>query len=344
MLKNKFALKNGYVILLVFIAAGIFPSDSRSTDNDKFSPYIERFSNGRIDWDNGMIYGIGKAYPDMNDGSRAMAARAARVTAMQSILKISAGVNLDDQTVLDQLGKGQVLIHLKALIRPIDHSSEWKTENNRPYIEITLKTPISGVEGLTAKLLGHLKNNTDIWHDFPKKIIAPEKEEDVESWLVIDARGLARGKSIQPALFPKIKSETGETLYELKTVDEKALQNRGMARYVVTDESKEHIEGQTNLSKELLYAIQKLISAKEALADEKKKKRSRFIVKDAIETEGISKVNLIISKDDASQLKAEDASSMILKKCRIIVIVNSPIGGIKGCLDPLFFLSGIDRS
>ena len=42
------------------------------------------------------------------------------------------------------------------------------------------------------------------------------------------------------------------------------------------------------------------------------------------------RANLVISESDARNIREEDASSQILKKCRVIVIVSSSIGGIEG--------------
>ena len=43
----------------------------------------------------------------------------------------------------------------------------------------------------------------------------------------------------------------------------------------------------------------------------------------------------MISAEDAVKLKAEDSSSRILKKCRVVVIVSSPIGGVEGTIPTL---------
>ncbi len=51
---------------------------------------------------------------------------------------------------------------------------------------------------------------------------------------------------------------------------------------------------------------------------------------DAVQAEGLKKTNLVISQSDADQLKKEDISSQVLRECRVIVIVNSPIGGVEG--------------
>jgi hypothetical protein len=333
------------LFILFFLTGSFFalPSQGSGEEGDPFAPHIERFRNGTIDWKAGIIYGTGKGYPDMNGGSKAAAASVARATAMNAIVKIASGLNLDDQTVLNKLGNGRGIIHIHALIHPEHHESRWTTDGERPCIEVTLKTPVSGVEGITTRLLGLLKEHPDLWKDLPEKPLASAIENEGAPWLVIDARGAARnGGGVRPALFPKIKSASGEVLYELKRVDERAVQTRGMASYVITSEPKERLAGKRGLSQNLLDSIGNLIKVQEAFAGEPRKKRKRFIVTDATAMEGVASVNLLVSHEEASRLKKEDQASMILKKCRVIVIVNSPIGGVKGSIDPLRIFSRVD--
>jgi hypothetical protein len=71
-----------------------------------------------------------------------------------------------------------------------------------------------------------------------------------------------------------------------------------------------------------------------AIAEEGKirKKRRRFIIKKVQGLQGLSKTNLVISQKDALALQKEDSASRILKNCRVIVIVSSPVGGVEGKL------------
>jgi hypothetical protein len=78
-----------------------------------------------------------------------------------------------------------------------------------------------------------------------------------------------------------------------------------------------------------------LLSPGQALAGDASPARSsrgrrRYIVKKVETVQGLAHTNLIVSNDDAQALATEDAASRILKKCRVIVIVNSPIGGVEG--------------
>jgi len=77
-----------------------------------------------------------------------------------------------------------------------------------------------------------------------------------------------------------------------------------------------------------------LFSPRPAIAQEEKirKKRKRFIVKKAEGLQGLSRTNLVISQNDALAFRAQDSASQILKNCRVIVIVSSPVGGVEGQL------------
>ncbi len=297
-----------------------------------FDPLIEKHPDGWIDWDNGIIYGVGKGYLHLNGNSANKALRAAKVLALQSILKVAAGIRLDDRQTLETLGKGKVVIHLKAFIRFSEHQSVFKDQAPKPYHEVTLRAPLTGIEGLTSKLLGHLKSESQTWHDFPVRT-GPAIDEDADQpWLVLDTRQMPASARLNPALFPKIMTPSGKTIYELKSVSEQALVERGMARYVVSDKPAEKLQARHAHIKTLLEQIETLLSVQEARAEEKTKrqKRRRYIVKQVQEAQGLMRTNLVISENDARQLTEEDASSQILKKCRVIVIAASPIGGIEG--------------
>jgi hypothetical protein len=73
-----------------------------------------------------------------------------------------------------------------------------------------------------------------------------------------------------------------------------------------------------------------------AVAQEKadRKRQRKYVVKDVTQVEGLMKTNLVISEADAKEIREEDASSQILKKCRVIVAVSSSLGGIEGGLPP----------
>ena len=80
------------------------------------------------------------------------------------------------------------------------------------------------------------------------------------------------------------------------------------------------------------FSFMDLFSPRIAHGEEKRrrKKRGKYIIKNVREAKGLMKTNLVISESDARDIRNEDASSQILKKCRVIVIVSSSLGGIEG--------------
>lgn len=308
----------------------LMPAISRSVDSSLLQPYIERHANGWIDWQNGLIYGVGRAYLDQNR-TWPRTQGAAGVIASGNILKLAAGVHLDDKNTLETLGRGKVVVKLKAFMRDRQYESKNVEDVARPYCEVVRVASIKGIDGLTAKLLNYLQNNTQEWRDFPIPKRQEQLTDESQPWLVLDARGLEGADQAKPALFPKITSDSGEVIHNVKNADEAAVVNRGMMQYVVSGASKQNLRSEKNSLEHILATAGYYLAPSEALAaDGKRQKRGQFIVKDVQATQGLAKTNLVISEKDAQQLKAEDKSSQILKNCRVIVVVSSPIGGIEG--------------
>lgn len=296
-------------------------------------PYIQRFPNGWIDWGNGYIYGVGHAYLNKNGGSRIRASRAAGVLAAGNIVKIAAGINLDDRQTLKSLGNQQFIIHLKANLTSETDKSSLLQDQQGPYFEVVQKTPINGVKGLTARVLTAIPATLPNWKPISPQATQFDSGTEDLPWLVLDARHLSQ-KRVTPAILPKIVSNTGQTVYSPDRVDPQALLHQGMIRYFVTSESKEQLEAKVGVDPSLLAEIQRFLSISEACADgpPKRTKRPQLIVKEVQDVQGLSRTNLIISEADAQKLLNDTQSNKILEKCRVIVLVSSPIGGIEGSI------------
>ena len=297
-----------------------------------FEPFVEAHPDGRIDWDRGLVYGVGKGYPHLNRGSRPNALRAARALALQSILKTAAGVRLDDRDTLESLGaSGRVEIRLEALVRYEEHETTWVKEGDRPHVRVVYRAPLKGVEGLTRRLITALREAPAGWDRFPVRRPAPAGTDRGGPWLVVDARDLPSGETVQPALFPRLLSTDGEILYDLDSVREAALVERGMARYVTLSRAHDELVA---TGARFLARLRSLFSVRGAWAQDvrKRKKRGQFVITSAKQAQGLEKTNLIISEEDAGKVRAEDASSDILRECRVIVIVSGTVGGIEGKL------------
>jgi hypothetical protein len=342
------------ILALLLLGMACLPGLSASVDEKRFAPFIEKHANGWIDWDNGLIYGVGRGYLSKNRNNRPLAQGVADVLASGNIVKLAAGIHLDDAKTLETLGGGRVTLHLEAFLKDKPRTSTFVDDPTDPYYEVIKVADMKGVSGLTAKLLDHF-NTVPAWRDFPIRPLTPRAELDDtdQPWLVLDARGLANNEQVQPAVFPKIISETGEILYELQTVEQAALLNRGMIRYVTSDEPLSPLSSDQRAIDRLLAQagiILGVAEARAAIGEESlpvpvflpagpaaprttpRKRRERYIVKDVQTVQGLAKTNLVISARDAAHLRAEDSSSRILRRCRVLVIVSSPIGGSEGKL------------
>jgi len=327
------AARAAFFIALVAVLC-LVPAPGAAAEEVPFEPFVESHPDGRIDWDRGLIYGVGKGYLHLNRGSRPNALRAARALALQSILKVAAGVRLDDRDTLESLGaSGRVEIRLKGLVRYEEHETAWVEEGDQPHVRVVYRAPLKGLEGLTRRLITALRDAPSGWDRFPAQKPAPSGLDRGGPWLVVDARDLPSGEAVRPALFPRILTADGETLYELDSVREAALVERGMARYVTL--SRAHDE-RLAFGARFLARLRSLFSVRGAWAQDggKRKKRGQFVITSAKQAQGLEKTNLIISEEDARKVRAEDASSDILRECRVIVIVSGTVGGIEGKLRP----------
>lgn len=324
----------------------IFSSQVSGADTPfQFSPYVEKFATGRIDWDKGLIYGVGRSYLNANKKHKHKAMGAAGLRASGNILKIAAGLRLNDQQTLESLGQGSLTIELKAFIHDREVEKHFVDDPKRPYYEVTRVADIKGISGLTSRLINHLKTQPVTGLPAKSDTKSSSLNDETEPWLVLDARNLSRGNQLNPALFPAIVSEDGSLVYELSRVNETALVQRGMTRYVTSEHSGSQLEhGKASLWN-ILANIDRLLSVYEAQAFDfpwppsPRKKRRQFIVKNVQQATGLQKTTLLISARDALEIKKEDVSSKILKNCRVIVVMSSSIGGIEGKIPAFFALN-----
>jgi len=330
-IKTGFQVSRFLPIFVIVTGLVLAPAVVNSDEDRVFSAFIQQFATGQIDWDKGIIYGTGRGYLDQNANSIPMAMRAGQVIAAGNILKLAAGVNLDDRRKLGELGDGNFVIRLKAFLRFVEHETRFVEDPARPYYEVTRKTHLTGISGLNMQILKQMKSGTD-GIQFPTAPAVPIEESEDAPWLVLDARELPGLARVQPALFPKIATTAGNTVFELGSINPAVLEKRPMVSYVESVEDLRHLQSRYFPGSGLAELADLLLRPQPAIAQDKnlRKKRRRFIVKKVEGLQGLSKTNLVISQNDAMALQAEDSASQILKNCRVIVIVSSPVGGVEG--------------
>ncbi len=280
-------------------------SETWAEESPTFAPFVEQFAQGRIDWDNGKIYGVGRAYLDANMNSPIKARKAAELMASAHIIRLASGIRLDDKQTLAALGQQKTTLKLEAFIRDERVKNILVDDGKRPYYEATRVASLKGISGLTARLISALRELEIEWIPLDIDSSAEPLADDDEPWLVLDARNLPVTNKLQPALFPKIISEDGEVIYELRQVETRALNSRGMGRYVISDQKiSEHTPAGTKPFS-LLSALDQFFSPQEAVAGDKKtrKKRRSYIVKEVKQAAGLTQTTLMISAQDAKKVK-----------------------------------------
>jgi len=333
-IKSNYFVIHLTAITLVTLGLLFSPATVNSGEDHRFTAFIQKFATGRIDWDRGIIYGTGRAYLDQNRQSIPMTIRVAKLIAASNILKLAAGINIDDRRKLGELSDGNFVINLKAFLRFTEHDARLVDDTGRPYYEVTRKTHLTGISGLNVQILKQMKAIDPAVLQYPQKAAEPVRESEEDPWLVLDARDLPEPGRVQPALFPEIATTTGETLYNLGSINPAALEKRPMVSYVESTEDFKYLQSVNTQAGPLTALLDTFFNTQAAIAEEGKsrKKRRRFIVKKVQGMQGLSRTNLVISQKDALALRQEDSASRILKNCRVIVIVSSPVGGVEGKL------------
>jgi hypothetical protein len=110
----------------------------------------------------------------------------------------------------------------------------------------------------------------------------------VYTGIIIDARGLA----VQPALFPRLVDESGQTLYTPMQVDATLAAQRGYVAYASTVDSPQL---------EVRVGKQPLIL------------RARRVL-------GPARVDVVVNQADAAQLQGSEALRLLLTQCRVVIV------------------------
>jgi hypothetical protein len=115
------------------------------------------------------------------------------------------------------------------------------------------------------------------------------KSEAVHTGVVIDARGLA----IQPALFPRIVDERGQTLYAPESVDTEAAVQQG---YIAYAKAYDQAPAQARIGEHPL-------------------------VLRAFRVAGETRVDLVLSAAEATRIRDYAATRRLVQQCRVLIIM-----------------------
>jgi len=242
---------------------------------------------GSIDWGARTVtaIGIGAPNPNMPEvTARPMAIRAARDVALRNALELIKGIQLSSSTTVENFMVTSDVIRsqVDGYIRKFD-ASEPKYMSDKT-IEITVTIPIDN--DLANALLPPAIGAT------AQQVSAPVGHSSAHfTGLIIDARGTGA----IPALVPKILDEDGKEVYGSAYVTRDFAIKWGMAGYAKTPEQAAKFTDRIGAQPGIIKAVR---------------------------ATGASHCDLVISNNDANDVRAAAKSMKFLSDCRVIVLVD----------------------
>jgi hypothetical protein len=215
-------MKNRISRLLIFFFSLIFLMPVRGYAKN----YVQYFSNGKIDWANGVVETIGLACPPKNQSNPAQATaltrREAEASARENLLDIIKEIRIDSKGGIGHYMDGATfpIGDLSALLRRAEVVESAFLENGCVKIVVAMK-----MTGHFAELI--LPKNIVRINTIQQPLQESRKEESF-SGLVVDCRGLA----VKPAMVPVILDEDGNVVYGSAYISREHAARAGVVAYV----------------------------------------------------------------------------------------------------------------
>jgi hypothetical protein len=204
--------------------------------------------------------------------------QAATQAAQQGLLRMFDQVRFDAKQMLGQVVR-QAEASRQALEVLVAQTTVVETRYfPRGMVEAAVQLPFAGQ--LTALFLPVVSAGTSN---------GEPRTEAVHTGVVIDARGLA----IQPALFPQIVDERGQTLYAPESVDREAAIQQG---YVAYAKAFDQAPAQTRVGE-------------------------RPLVLRALRVAGEARVDLVLSDAEATRIRDYAATRRLVRQCRVLIVM-----------------------
>ena len=173
-----------------------------------------------INWETGELIARGSGKIKKGENGELFARRAAIANAQGEALKALKGIKVKEEKKVSDFG---MEYQLEGLVK----GGVIKDEGIKGDLYwVDLKIPIYGIGSLTSMLI-----DDSVGGPLADEVKEQKTEDEVDGYtgIVIDARGIGT----QPALIPEIYDDTGAPLYNLSMVDKNAVDEMGMASYVV---------------------------------------------------------------------------------------------------------------
>ncbi|KMQ52277.1 hypothetical protein CHISP_0958 [Chitinispirillum alkaliphilum] len=243
---------------------------------------------GSVDWGSRTILatGIGAPNPELPTATqRPSATRAAQMIALRNAIETVRGITLNSSTTVENLmvTNDRINTSVEGFVRGFQQKGRTRYMSDGT-VEITMEIPL---DQISMEVLGNELNDSPSTSVFQgQKASTPT----IFTGLVIDAREL----DIRPALSPKVLDENGLEVYGSAYVSREWASTHGIVGY----------------SRELSEAARM-----DRVGD------TPGMVK-AIRASGPNRADIVISNNDAADIRSASENLKFLSECRVIIVID----------------------
>jgi len=338
-MRGKFSAALGLVLgAALGMAAGADPGP-------RTEPYVQEFRDGYIDWGRGVVGAWGRAIAIDGMAPKSIDPRVQRAAEIGGRARLL--VIVQEARATSEIRVGDRPDFVEKVSGIVRGAKVVKDRQGRgKFYEMLVEAPLTGVDGISFalfELMVPAKQSGDGGapaggSPSPDSTAAEGASPDAPTGVVIDARGTG----LEPALLPRILDESGAVLASPETVDRDALRDRGMAAYATSPGSTSWFRDRVGDHPLWVHASypagpepppQGGIPRAPAPVDEgplQPRRGPRPYQLKASGASGSLKADVVLGKADADRLEAASVGRNLLKDCRVIVIVDSPVGGVEG--------------
>lgn len=301
-------------LLILVVAVGMAAAQATRVDANS---YMQQFDNGQVNWQEGIITAVGIGAPPESAKNpaqaRAMAQRAATVVARRNLLEITKGVQIDSTTTVEDFMVTSDIIQtqVNGFLRNSQVIDTAYMSDGA--VEVTVALNIRGgfANVILPQAVASPPQVTPPAPPVPQPTLPtppvtppatppiapapttpslPAAPIQVYTGLIVDARGLGA----KPAMTPKVLDENGMEVYGSSFVSREFAIQQGMAGYAKDP----------------------------AVASQNPRVAETPFVAKAIDAKGRARTDLVISNDQANQIRSLTQHQNFLEKCRVMVILD----------------------
>lgn len=288
------------------LASGVIGSVPESVNIGVVSVCAQmQASEGGTNWKNGYnaeVVAVGIGIPPQNYGvkGKVLARRAAIVDAYRNLSEELNGVQVDSETVMENLIIKSDVVRMKteALVKGAVIVSEQEMQDGT--YKVTMKLPMYGATNSVASVImpAIRKQEKPVPLSEVKTTNLSEQEvklleNDVYTGIVVDARGLG----LQTTFAPVVYDTNGRVVYGLDNLDYQFAMNHGMVAYATSVEDAKSLNNRGGTHPLVLKAT--------AVRGGKN---------------SVNKVNVVVSPEDGDRILLACRGGSILQKASVVFI------------------------